>query len=150
MTTMNAERAVTSWGVWPRAALGAGLALVANLVVWAIAAVAGVDVMIPEAPNSDVYVSLSVLPVVLASLFPALAAAVGLVVLRRVMPGRALRVFQIVVGVVAAVSLGAPLGLDVSIGGRVALAAMHLVTAGAVVLAQSWRAGGQVQGSARG
>jgi hypothetical protein len=141
MTTMQAERATTGSSVWPRALTGAGLALLANLAVWAVAAIVGIDVMIPEAPNSDVYVNLSVLPVVLASLVPALVAAAGLLVLRRFIPGRALRVFQVAVGVLTVLSLGAPLGLDVGTGGRVALVAMHLVTGAAIVLALS-RGGG--------
>lgn len=148
MTTMEAERISTGGWIWPRAALGAGIALTANLVIWAIAASIGVEVMIPETPNSEVYVSLTLLPVLLASVLPAVAAAIGLLVLQRVVPGRARRVFQIVVAVVAIMSLGGPLSLDVTTGSRIALVAMHVITAVAIVVAQSRRTGrtGRVTG----
>ena len=121
------------------AALGAALALVGNLVVWAIAAIAGVDVMIPEPPNMDVYVTLTALPLVTSSLVPAAIGAVGLLALRRLDPRRSLRIFQLVVAMFTVLSLGAPLTLDVDTGTRLALSAMHLVTGAAVVVAQTWR-----------
>lgn len=142
METMQAEQSVTGWGVWPRAVLGAGVALVANLAIWAIAVIAGVEVLVPETPNSDVYVGLSVLPLVLSSVLPALVAAVGLLVLRRLSPLRGLQFFQIGVAIVAVLSLGAPLSFDASTGTRLAVGAMHVVTAAAIIVAQSWHSGG--------
>jgi len=138
MTGTKARSAVTAWGIWPRAAFGAALALAGNLAVWAIAATAGVEVMITEPPNMDVYVSLTAVNLVLSSLVPAALAAIGLVLLSRLNPPRSLRIFQIVVTVLTLLSLGAPLTLDVDTGNRLALSAMHLVTGAAVIVAQSW------------
>lgn len=120
-----------------RALVAAGLALAGNLVVWSVTSALGVDLVIPEGPDSADYVALTVLPVALASVIPSLAAGVARYVLDR-LSSRSRTWFVVLVGMTGGLSLGLPFTLTTSSSVQVGLAAMHITTTLAVIAGLGW------------
>jgi len=81
-----------------------------------------------------------VVPILFAVVIPAVAAGIVLWVLRR-FTARAVTIFVVISVVVTVASLPAPFSLDIDTDAQVALAAMHVVTAAAIVGALTWAAG---------
>lgn len=116
-----------------RAALVAGvISLAANLAVWGIASLAGVDIRVPESPGAEDYSALGALPLIFATVLSTVLAAVALRLLER-FTSRAVPVFVILGAVLTLLSLGSPLSLTGGAGPKVALSVMHLVTGVVVV-----------------
>jgi Family of unknown function (DUF6069) len=112
-------------------ALGVGIiAAIANVIVYFIAGAAEVPLQIIS-PGSGQLERLTLIPVVLASLVPAFAAATLLLVLRRFTP-RANLIFQVIAAVFLLASLSGPLGMPIDAGTKIVLNLMHLI-AGVVI-----------------
>lgn len=116
--------------------LGSGLALALNLSILLVANLV-LDGSVQVAQPGGAPEDLAVVAVVAASVLPLALGALGLAVLARLLGApRALRVWSIIVGVVAVLSIGGPATLPVTAGSIAALAAMHLATGAAAVLGQ--------------
>jgi Family of unknown function (DUF6069) len=116
--------------IWMSALIAGAVAAVANVVVYFVAGAANVPLQI-VAPNTGQLERLALLPVVLASLIPAFAAAAVLLLLRRFAP-RADTIFQVIAVVIVIVSFGGPLGNPTDAATKFVLNLMHVV-AGAVI-----------------
>jgi Family of unknown function (DUF6069) len=114
------------------------IGVVDSLVIWAIAALFGVDILLPEAPGSDSLAPITLLPVVVVVAIAATAAGSSLWVLERFAPARALGTFVSVALIALAASLVLPLALDQSAEGRLALVAMHLLVGSAIIGTFVW------------
>lgn len=116
--------------------LGAGMALALNLTLLLVANLV-LDGSVQVAQPGGAPEDLAVVAVVAASVLPMAIGALGLAVLARLLGApRALRVWSIIVGVVAVLSIGGPATLPVTVGSIAALATMHLATGAAAVLGQ--------------
>jgi Family of unknown function (DUF6069) len=116
--------------IWITALTAGAIAAVANLVVYFIAVAANVPLQV-AAPGSSELQRLPFVPVILASLIPALAAAALLLALKRFTP-RANMVFQVIAVVFILVSFGGPLGQPTDGGTKFVLNLMHVV-AGVII-----------------
>lgn len=125
----------------PIAALIAGaVAAIANLVLYVLVTLAfgiGLEVQMggPQAPVEP----LGAVPVILMSALPALVAA-GLLWLLNRFVARPFALFQAIAAVVALLSLGGPLTLQVGVASKIVLSLMHIVAATAIVLVLRQRA----------
>jgi hypothetical protein len=138
---MTTTRSSATTAPFRGAAIGIGLALVANLVVF-FAANALLDGSIQVmTPGTTTGADLPLLAVVLATVVPLLVGGVTLWLLTK-MTGRALAVWSVVAAVVAVASLAQPLVLDVDAGSKVALSIMHLATGAMAIVGQRRAAGG--------
>jgi hypothetical protein len=120
----------TRQNIWTTALITGAIAAVANLIVYFIAVAANVPLQV-AAPGSTELQRLPFVPVILASLIPALAAAALLLVLKRFTP-RANTVFQVIAVVFTLVSFGGPLGQPTDDATKFVLNLMHVV-AGAII-----------------
>lgn len=112
------------------AGIGIGLALVLNLIVYAVGN-AGAPLQVVA--NGDTIASdLPAGAVVLASTVPLLLGTVGLGLLQKFL-AKGTRIWVILVGALTVASVAGPLALDVDSGSQVALIVMHLAT-GAVAI----------------
>ena len=132
-TTDSAKpRELSTMGILEGAAMGAAVGALLNVVVFAVAGAAGVS-RVAEFEQGEPPSELTVVQVMVSSFMPAIAAALGTLVLNQITarPGR------IVIGVatvLALLSTGAPLALGgASVGLRGVLAVMHLVSAATIV-----------------
>ena len=116
--------------IWTSALIAGAIAAVANLVVYFIAGAANVPLQI-AAPGSSELQRLPFVPVVLASLIPALVATALLLVLRRFTP-RADTVFQVIAVIFLVVSFSGPLGMPTDGATKFVLNLMHVV-AGVII-----------------
>jgi hypothetical protein len=116
--------------IWITALTAGAIAAVANLVVYFIAGAANVPLQIAT-PGSSQLERLQFLPVALASLIPAVAAAAALLILRRFTP-RADTVFQVIAAVFLLVSFSGPLGMPTDGATKFVLNLMHVV-AGVII-----------------
>ena len=125
----------------PVAALIAGaVSAIANLAIYLLVTFGlgiGLEVQMggPAAPVEP----LGAAPVILMSALPALVAA-GLLWLLNRFVARPFMVFQAIAAVVALLSLGGPLTLQVGLASKIVLSLMHLVAATAIVLVLRQRA----------
>jgi hypothetical protein len=134
--------------LWGWVGAGALVAIAANLLVWGVAALAGVDIRIPERPGSKVLVPLSAPPLVFTTLAPVVAAGVAFWLLQT-LTARPLRIFVAGAAILTGLSMAAPFSLDVEMAAKVALGSMHVLTATAIVAALTAAAGraAQTEGS---
>ncbi len=112
------------------AAIGAAIAVIANVIVFAIAN-SGAPVQVISG-NDTVPSDLPIGPVIVASIMPIVVGAIGLWLLERFRPN-GFRIWTILALVLAVVSIGGPLSLDIDTGSQVALTIMHLVVGVAAV-----------------
>lgn len=125
----------TTTGEWQLGLPALGAAAVLNLVILGIGAASGVDYALQtqaDAPVMDV----TAVHVVVTSV-ASLLIGLGVAHLARRRGPRALRVRQIMGGVVAVASAGMPLAASGDSGARLTLALMHLVVGAAWVAALS-------------
>lgn len=116
-------------GAFAGAAAGAAV----NVALFFIASVAGVSLLARFKPD-EAPQPLLLVAVVLASLVPAIPAALAALVVGRVAREPA-RIFAIAAAVFALLSMGGPANLaDASAGLKVVLAAMHVVSGAAITL----------------
>jgi hypothetical protein len=116
------------------AVLGGALATTGALAVFAIGSVgAPVRVITGWAPNGA---DLTLAEVVVTTIVSVAIAAVGLLILDRLMTN-GLRAWTVAVAVVTVLSCLPLWGLDIDTGSKVALTAMHLVVGGAVIAGQA-------------
>jgi Family of unknown function (DUF6069) len=120
----------TRQNIWITALTAGAIAAVVNLIVYFIAGATNVPLQI-AAPGSSQPERLSFLPVALASLIPAFAAAAALLILRRFTP-RADPVFQVIAIVFLLVSFSGPLGMPTDGATKFVLNLMHVV-AGTII-----------------
>lgn len=106
------------------------VASAANLVIQLVATAVDGPIVV-EQPGMTMEITAG--PVIAASVTGALAAAIGALVLLRVMPASGIRVFVILGVALALLSLGGTLGATTP-SGVIALALMHLVTGTVVVV----------------
>ncbi len=123
---------VTAGALFKAALLGGAIAAAANMALYGITRVAGVDYI----GNFDPNVGLAPLPPFLpavSSFVPSLVAALVMLGLSKATkrPGP---VFAGIAVVFALVSLAGPLRLEASVGTKVALSLMHFVAAAAITL----------------
>ena len=118
--------------IWILALSAGAIAAVVNLVVYFIALAASVPLQI-AAPGSTQLERLQLVPVALASLIPAFAAAAVLLLLRRFTP-RADTVFQVIAVLFTLASFGGPLGLPTDGATKFVLNLMHVVAAAIITL----------------
>jgi hypothetical protein len=116
--------------IWITALTAGTIAAVANLIVYFIAGAANVPLQIAT-PGSSQLERLQFVPVALASLIPAFAAAAALLILRRFAP-RADTIFQVIAVVFLLVSFGGPLGQPIDGVTKFVLNLMHTV-AGVII-----------------
>ena len=116
-------------------ALAAGVtAFIGNLIVFFVAQnLLGLSLMIPQSLGSTTLAPLSIAPILVTSIIPAIAAAVLLAILGRFVK-RPFRVFQIIAAIVLLLSFGGPLNLPIGGAEKVVLATMHVLTAVAIVV----------------
>lgn len=120
----------TQPNIWITALISGAIAAVANVIVYFSALAAKVPLQIIS-PRSGELEQLALVPVILASIVPAIPAAFVLLVLRRFTP-RANLVFQIIAAVFLVVSFGGPLRMNIDDGTKFVLNLMHLI-AGVVI-----------------
>ena len=116
--------------IWITALTAGAIAAVANLIVYFIAGATNVPLQIAS-PGSSQLERLQFVPVALASLIPAFAAAAALLILRRFTP-RADTIFQVIAVVFLLVSFSGPLGMPTDGATKFVLSLMHVV-AGAII-----------------
>jgi hypothetical protein len=115
-------------------AIGTGLALAANLVVWLVGHIgAPTRVVTGWAPDGE---DLSIANVVVTTVVLVLLGAALLWVLER-RRADAFRIWVIVAAVFAVASIPPVLRLDIDGGSKLALAAMHLATGAAAIAGQA-------------
>lgn len=120
---------------WQLAILGAVLATVLNLVVYAIAVgVADVDLLLPAGFGSSELWEAGVAPIVIFSVLPALLAA-GLAALLARLTAAPRRWFVGIALVILALSFVPSLQLDVSTGAKLTLVLMHVAAAAGILFA---------------
>ncbi len=117
---------------------GAAAAIVANLVVFAVASLVMSSAIQVTDPSQQV-MDLALVAVVAASIIPLFFGALLLWILAK-FSASALRIWSWIVGVVAVLSVIAPVTLPVDGGSKVALAAMHLLTGAAAIWGQRFAA----------
>ena len=116
------------------AGIGIGLALVTNVIVFAIGN-AGAPLQVIM--NGDTKpTDLAIAAVIAASIAPVIVGAVGLWVLQRFLDN-GFRIWAIAALGLAAASVAAPLGLDISTDSKVALTLMHLAVGVSAVVGQA-------------
>jgi hypothetical protein len=116
--------------IWMSALTAGAIAAAVNLVVYFIAGAANVPLQIAT-PGSPQLERLAFVPVVLASLIPAFAAAAVLLLLRRFTP-RTNTIFQVIAAIFLVVSLGGPLGMPTDGATKLVLNLMHVI-AGVII-----------------
>lgn len=133
-STLRAEANRISTQRLPRAAItGALLAATANAIIFLVATGAlGLAVEVQMGGPQSPVTPLTVVPVILMSAIPA-ALAAGLLWLLARFVARPFFVFQIVAAVLALLSLGGPLSLQVGPASKAVLGLMHIVAAVAIV-----------------
>ena len=132
-TASTTDQTTTPGTIAKGAGIGAGLAVIANLVVFAIGnAGAPLRVITNGAKPSDLAVGL----VIAASIAPVIVAACGLWVFERFLTN-GFRVWAITTMVLALVSIAAPMGLDIDTKSKFALALMHLAVGASTVVGQA-------------
>jgi len=120
---------------WQLAILGAAVATVLNLVLYAIAVGIGdVDLLAPTGPGSSDLREMGTGPVVTFSVLPALLAA-GLAALLARVTAAPRRWFGGIALVILLLSFVPSLQLDVSNGAKLTLVLMHVAAAAAIVAA---------------
>lgn len=124
---------MTGMEFWRRTALTIGAAVVVNAALFAVFTWAGADLLIPTGSTTQ---ALTIVPVIATTVIGLVAAALLLLVLRKVGVSRP-TTFSVVVIVLTVLSLGAPLTADVSAGNKVALASMHVVVGLAALIGLS-------------
>jgi len=139
MATSPSKHQMKMSRLWTEGAVGWATGFVASLVIWGVAGLLDVDIQVPAGPGSETLEALTLVPILFATLVPALAAVLLLWLLQR-FTARAALVFLVITGGVALVSLTFPFGLDIASGAQVALASMHVVTAVGIIGALSWAA----------
>ena len=118
---------------WQLGLAAAVIAVVANLIVFAIAVgAASIDVRITPGPGESELVDLTAGPVILMSVVPALLATLLAAGLAK-WTAAPRRWFLGVAAVILVLSLFPVAGLAISTGAKVTLALMHLITAAAIV-----------------
>jgi hypothetical protein len=117
--------------------LGGATAAVANLVLYAVArALFAVSFIIPDMAAPGQTMSLPIPMIAIASVGPALLAALLLWLLGRFFV-RPLRIFQGISAVLLLLSLAPPMTLEADLATRIVLTLMHVVAAAAIVGALS-------------
>ena len=114
------------------------IGVIDSLIVWAIAALFDVEILLPEEPGSEALTGITFAPILLVVTIVAVAAGILLWVLQRFFHERALRIFQIVAGIVLVLSLAVPFQLDQSLSAQLALVGMHLLVGSAIVATFTW------------
>ena len=134
-TPAEAEHALASRATIARgAAIGAGIALLANLVVYMFGNVgAPIRVVTGWQPDGA---DLTLVEVVLASIVWVMIGAAALWLMERRLT-HAFRRWIVLAGATTIVSLVPLLGLDVDAGSKVALCAMHIVTGASTITGQA-------------
>ena len=127
---MNTQK--TSHNLIRKSTTGALIAAALNLLVYLIAQGAGVNLQV-AAPNSTEPMPLSWIPVVMASIVPAFAAAGVLALFARFVP-RGPALFQTVGWLLVVLSLFSPFGLPVGLANKLVLVVMHLVAGSSILL----------------
>jgi Family of unknown function (DUF6069) len=127
MTNLQTD---TRPNIWIATLTAGAIAAVANVIVYFVALAANVPLRIIS-PRSGVLEQLPPIPVAIASLVPALAAAVVLLVLRRFAP-RANLIFQVIAAVILVASFAGPLQMPIDAATKFVLNLMHLI-AGVVI-----------------
>ncbi len=116
-----------------RSALIAGVvASLGNLLLYIVARAAGVPFLISPQPGSSDLMTLPVAMVVIATIVPALVAALILAALAR-FTRTPLRLFQIGSVLFLIVSLIMPMTMSVALSTRLVLALMHVIAGAAII-----------------
>jgi Family of unknown function (DUF6069) len=127
---MTNVQITTRPNIWFTALSVGVVAAIANVIVYFIAEAANVPLQITS-PGSSQLQQLPLIPVALASLIPAFAAAAVLLLLRR-FTRQANLIFQVIAVVFLLASLSGPLGMPIDAGTKLVLNLMHLI-AGVVI-----------------
>jgi Family of unknown function (DUF6069) len=114
------------------------LGVVDGAIVWGIAALFGVDILVPEGPGSQELTGITIAPIALVVVISAVGAGALLWVLQRLFRERALRIFQVVALVVLVLSLALPLTLNEPAEGQLALIVMHILVGSAIIGTFTW------------
>ncbi len=114
-------------------AVGAGVGIIANLIVYAIARAIGFDFSVPSPQNGEP-MPLPPIAVITATLIPAIGAGVVWFILNRTVryPQRS---FLLIAGVVLLISFAGPFTLSISLIEQLILNLMHVIAAAAIVWA---------------
>ncbi len=124
----NLNQKVGSAGtVFKAALIGGGLAAVINLVIYFIFSALGASFVVAGAPNNP-----SAIAAIFASIIPALGAAVLLLILGKIAPNSAVKIFTGVAVVFLLFSFGGILGAQDTTT-LIALGLMHIVAGAAII-----------------
>ncbi|HMO56193.1 MAG TPA: DUF6069 family protein [Roseiflexaceae bacterium] len=113
--------------------IGGGIAVVANLVVYALALVAGLPLLVPMPPDL-VAATLPFYSVIMSTIVGAIGGTIVFALLAR-FTSRPVTIFIIISVVVTLASFGMPLSLPMSLDTILVLNFMHIVAAVAIVWA---------------
>jgi hypothetical protein len=131
-TTRRGEKIKTGRLATRGLAAGA-LAIAANLLVYTLVpAISGISLDIPVMGPGSPVGPLPFSMVIVATALPTAGATLFLAILTRYSE-HPVTIFRIVAGVLLLLSFGAPLSLPVSLGVRMTLASMHVLTAAIIV-----------------
>ena len=134
MTTITSETAPAEVGLLPALRhflIAAAASVAGNLVLFAVASIADVDLLVPESPGSDATIDLTSGTVVFATVLPLAIALLAALALRRARHGSRLFTALVVAGFV--LSYGPLFGADMDTGTTITLALMHPVVAAAAL-----------------
>jgi Family of unknown function (DUF6069) len=113
------------------ALIAGGITAASNIAAYLIARAINVPMQVTLGPGSSELQSLPWFAVILASIIPAFAAAIALVVLRRFSP-RADLILQVVTAVIVIASLGGPLRQPTDDATKFVLNLMHVLSGGII------------------
>jgi len=101
----------------------------ANLLVFFLSKLSGIDVFIPQQFGLTQLVPITLGPVILATIIPAFVAGLIFWFLRKFFPKRAMENFWIISMGFLLLSFGGPMELPVPLGNKLILTSMHIVAA---------------------
>ena len=133
MSTFSVIRERTT-SLWQRALLGGIVALIINLLIYAVATLASVELVIPAQPGNDQLMALPLFAIVVASLVPAFAAA-GLYWLLQRFVSRPALVLRVLALLIFLFSLVPVFTTGIPGSAAIFLLLMHIATAATIITA---------------
>jgi len=119
-------------------AIATVIGVIDALIVWGIATLFDVSIQVPDGPGSQTLADLTIPPIIFIVAVPSIAAGILLWLLQRFVPGRALRIFQVVATIVLVLSFGLPFRLDQPLEGQLSLVAMHILVGAVIIATMTW------------
>ena len=140
LSKSTAARGSVSFGAVVQATLiGAVLAIVVNIILWALAGVLNIPLIVaPGGPGSPA-MPLPIPPIIIFSVIPAILGGLLYFVLTKI-TARGATIFTIIAVVIAVLSLLALPAQPMGVAGMLVLALMHLFTAGIITGSLTMRA----------